>query len=483
VKELLFNSYEFIFYFLPIVFVVYFLLKRVQVSWLSKVWLVAASLFFYGWWNPKYLILIIGSIVVNFLISKMMLKWRHKQGFILTVGIAFNVALLGYYKYADFFISNVNRVFDTHIGLLQLALPLAISFFTFQQIAFLVDAYRGETKHYSFLSYCFFVTFFPQLIAGPIVHHSEVMGQFEDKKNDKISAKNVGVGLYIFSIGLFKKVMIADTFAIWANQGFNGAYQLTFIDGWITSLAYTFQLYFDFSGYCDMAIGAALLFNIKLPVNFFSPYKATNIQDFWRTWHMTLNRFLTQYVYIPLGGSKKGKVRTYVNIFIVFLVSGFWHGAGWTFIIWGCLHGIASMIYRLWSRLNIQLPKWFAWFITFNFVNAAWVFFRANSIDQALVILKAMLGFNGIVFPAALADIVPPLQHLTSPYGIWGLYDMAVYIGIIFVFLIVILRQRNSIEMMEAFRPTWKHAAFSAVITIITILSLNKVSDFIYFNF
>lgn len=480
---MLFNSYEFIFYFLPIVFVVYFLLKKVNVSWLSKVWLVAASLFFYGWWNPKYLTLIIASIVVNFVLSKIMDSLKQRKEIVLTIGIIFNVALLGYFKYADFFISNVNSVFNTNIALLQLALPLAISFFTFQQIAFLVDAYRGETKHYSFLSYCFFVTFFPQLIAGPIVHHSEVMGQFEDKKNNSISAKNVSVGLYIFSIGLFKKVMIADTFAIWANAGYEGANQLTFVEGWITSLAYTFQLYFDFSGYCDMAIGAALLFNIKLPINFFSPYKATNIQEFWRTWHMTLNRFLTQYVYIPLGGSKKGKVRTYVNIFLVFFISGFWHGAGWTFIIWGCLHGLASIMYRLWSRFNISLPKWLAWFITFQFVNFAWVFFRATSIDQALTVLKAMAGLNGFKLPAAFASIVPSLQSITSPHLIWGLYDISLYIAAILIAFVIVLSQRNSIEMMESFRPTWKHAAFSAAITVITILSLNKVSDFIYFNF
>ena len=294
---------------------------------------------------------------------------------ILIVAIAANLALLGYFKYSDFLIDNLNFAFNLHIHSLNLLLPLAISFFTFQQIAYLVDSYSGgSTKEYNFLNYCLFVTFFPQLIAGPIVHHKEVMPQFGNLKSKVPNYKNIALGIFVFSLGLFKKVLIADTFAVWASNGFDKAEILSLIEAWVTSLSYTFQLYFDFSGYCDMAIGAALLFNIKLPINFNSPYKASDIQDFWRRWHITLSRFLRDYVYIPLGGNRKGRARTYLNLILTFIIGGIWHGAGWTFIFWGFLHGLALMIHRFWHNLGFRMNKVLAWFITFNFVNIAWVF-------------------------------------------------------------------------------------------------------------
>lgn len=250
----------------------------------------------------------------------------------LILGIMANIALLGYFKYSDFFIENINDVFKTNMALLNLTLPLAISFFTFQQIAYLVDSYKGKTQEYDVVNYAVFVTFFPQLIAGPIVHHKEMMPQFAYASNNRINAENISRGLFIFAIGLFKKVVIADTFAIYANEGFDVAKVLSFYEAWATSLSYTFQLYFDFSGYTDMAIGLALLFNIVLPFNFNSPYKALNIQDFWRRWHMTLSRFLRDYIYIPLGGNRKGTVLTYRNLMATFVIGGLWHGAAWTFV-------------------------------------------------------------------------------------------------------------------------------------------------------
>ena len=287
-------------------------------------------------------------MLFNFLIGTAINKMTVKKP-LLIIGIIGNVAVLGYYKYVDFILSTVNTVAHTNFTLLHIMLPLAISFFTFQQIAYLVDTYKGETAHYNFISYALFVTFFPQLIAGPIVHHKEMMPQFEDTTNKKINYENIAKGLFIFCIGLTKKVAIADTFAVWANDGFANYTLLSNAEVWFTSLAYSMQLYFDFSGYCDMAIGIALLFNIKLPVNFFSPYKALSVQQFWRQWHMTLGRFLTQYIYIPLGGSRKGSLRTYVNVFAIFFISGLWHGAGWTFIIWGTAHGLAVITNRLWE--------------------------------------------------------------------------------------------------------------------------------------
>ena len=318
---------------------------------------------------------------------------------VLTFGLASNLALLGYFKYSDFFIENLNNGLALNIEPLNLALPLAISFFTFQQIAYLIDSYRLETQEYDFLNYAVFVTFFPQLIAGPIVHHKEMMPQFANIRTKVINYKNITLGLFIFTIGLFKKVIIADTFSVWATGGFDTATTLSLLEAWATSISYTFQLYFDFSGYTDMAIGLALLFNINLPINFNSPYKATNIQDFWRRWHITLSRFLRDYIYIPLGGNRKSSYRTYENLMATFVLGGIWHGAGWTFIFWGFLHGSAIIIHRLWSQLGIKLWTWLAWLITFNFINIAWVFFRAKEWGAALKVLSAMFSFNHIVLP------------------------------------------------------------------------------------
>lgn len=485
---MLFNSIEFIFLFLPIAFIVYFILNKRKLTTAATVWLVFTSLFFYSWWNIAYLPLILVSMIINYAIGIKLgqdSKAPAKKA-LLTVGMIFNISLLGYFKYSDFFITNINQLFDADFSLLYLALPLAISFFTFQQIAYLIDAYRGETKKYIFLNYCLFVTFFPQLIAGPIVQHHEIMPQFADEEKKKINLQNIAMGIFIFCIGLFKKVVIADTFAIWATKGFDQMESLTFVEGWLVSLSYTFQLYFDFSGYTDMAMGAALLFNIKLPVNFNSPYKALNIQDFWRRWHITLSRFLTSYLYIPLGGNRKGKVRTYVNIMIIFLVSGFWHGAGWTFIFWGFLHGAASVICRYWSKFNIRMPKWLAWFITFNFVNAAWVFFRATTWSDAMKVLKAMAGMNGFTLPPALASTLASLQQYGVQFG-----DMAIENGnLLFVYLliafIVILLCKNSMQLLESFKPNWTSSLFitSTIFIIIYVtFKFNRNSEFLYFNF
>jgi len=395
---LLFNSHIFIFAFLPITFFVYFYLNSKRLTEASKAFLVLSSLFFYSWWNIAYLPIILVSMLFNYIIgvslSKENTHIKMSKKTLLTFGIIVNVALLGYFKYADFFIENINFAIGTQVPLLHLALPLAISFFTFQQVAYLVDSYRGETKEYDFLNYANFVTFFPQLIAGPIVHHAEMMPQFFKTKNKVKNYKNIAMGFFIFSIGLFKKVVIADTFAVWATQGFDVAEKLNLIEAWVTSLSYTFQLYFDFSGYTDMAIGAALLFNIKLPINFNSPYKATSIQDFWRRWHITLSRFLRDYIYIPLGGNRKGNFRTYTNLLATFIIGGIWHGAGWTFIFWGFLHGIALVIQKAWNQLGFRMHTVLAWFITFNFINIAWVFFRAKEWEDAIHVLQGMFGFS-----------------------------------------------------------------------------------------
>jgi alginate O-acetyltransferase complex protein AlgI len=482
-KNVLFNSYVFILGFLPVVFLTYYLLLKLNNKYVAKSFLVLASLYFYSYWNIKYLPLILASIIVNFFLSWLINKNLEKKSkkLYLVVGIIFNVILLGYYKYYDFFITNVNYLFSTNIPLLQLALPLAISFFTFQQIAYLVDTFRGETQGYKFLDYALFVTFFPQLIAGPIVHHSEIISQLREEKNYKLNIKNISAGIYIFSLGLFKKVIIADTFAQWANQGYENISSLTVFDSWITTLSYTFQLYFDFSGYCDMAMGLALLFNIKLPINFNSPYKSLNIQEFWRRWHITLGRFFTQYVYIPLGGNRKGPIRTYFNVFFIFFLSGIWHGAGWTFVIWGVLHGLASILYRFWKGFNIQLPKWFSWFLTFGFVHVAWVYFRSPSVDIANQMLYKMFNIGDFHFPPKINSL---LNELLGTHFVPRNYYFDLKLSLLMlVTLVIVIITKNSVEKLNTFKPNYKNAVIVSLLAVLSLLYLNRVSEFLYFNF
>ncbi len=339
---MLFNSYGFIFLFLPVVLLGFYQLGRIS-HFYAALWLALASLFFYGYWNPAYVGLLLGSIVCNYSFGRWIAQAgiapvpvRQKQ--LLIIAITANLALLGYYKYANFFINNLNPVLGTSWNLGNILLPLGISFFTFTQIAFLVDTYQGKVKEYSFTHYALFVTSFPHLIAGPILHHKEMMPQFAKPGSYQINWANIAVGLTIFICGLAKKVLIADHLNEFATPIFNavgaGGHPMLF-EAWVGALAYTLQLYFDFSGYSDMAIGLSLMFNVRLPMNFNSPYKATTIIEFWRRWHMTLSRFLRDYLYIPLGGNRKGKIYRYRNLIITMLLGGLWHGAGWTFLIWG----------------------------------------------------------------------------------------------------------------------------------------------------
>ena len=488
---MLFNSYVFIFVFLPITFFVYFYLNHKRFTEISKGFLVCCSLFFYSWWNVAYLPIILVSMMFNFVIGRSLNKThinkskKFSKKIILIFGIIFNLSLLFYFKYTDFLIENFNLAFGSNAELLQLTLPLAISFFTFQQIAYLIDCYREETREYNFLNYSLFVTFFPQLIAGPIVHHKEMMPQFVKTSNKIKNYRNICMGLFIFSIGLFKKVIIADTFAVWATQGFDVAITLNLFEAWATSLSYTFQLYFDFSGYTDMAIGLALLFNIKLPINFNSPYKATNIQDFWKRWHITLSRFLRDYVYIPLGGNKKGEFRRYNNLMATFVIGGLWHGAGWTFLLWGFLHGLALVVQKFWSKLGFKLWTWLAWLITFNFVNIAWVFFRAKEWGDVAKVLGAMFSFDNIVLPNILESRLAFLIDIGINFGnfvqnING--DSYTPAWILFGFILVLLF-KNSIEQVNKFKTNTWHLLINTALLLVALTSINTVSNFLYYNF
>jgi len=479
---MLFNSYIYIFAFLPITFFIYFYLLKQRFIVGAKIFLVFASLFFYSWWNIIYLPIILTSMLFNYAIGNSLnANIKINRKYVLIFGITINLISLGYFKYRDFFIDNIDLLLNIDIPLLHLALPLGISFFTFQQISYLVDSYRGETKEYDFLNYALFVTFFPQLIAGPIVHHKEMIPQFMNKWNLVKNYKNIALGMFIFSIGLFKKVIIADTFAIWANNGFDYAHHLNMLEAWATSLSYTFELYFDFSGYTDMAIGAAFLFNIKLPINFDSPYKALNIQDFWRRWHITLSRFLKDYIYIPLGGNRKGEIRTYLNLISTFVLAGLWHGASWMFVFWGMLHGIALIIHRIWQKFKIKMWKWLAWFFTFNFINIAWIFFRAKDWNSAIKVLDGM--FNGKLI---ISDKLQKI--LDCKYIYFG--KVTKHIGggdklLIWLLggIIVVLFFKNTTMYLSKYKLSYKDLLISSIFFVYAILNLTKISEFIYFNF
>jgi len=488
---LLFNSYIFIFLFLPISFFVYFFLNKKRLVTAAKAWLVFTSLFFYSWWNIAYLPLILGSVLFNYVIAQSMLNYdeKSKKGLsklrLLQIGLALNIGFLGYFKYMDFFIENVNWSLGLDLPLLHLALPLAISFYTLQQIAFLVDSYEGLTKEKDFLDYTVFVTFFPQLIAGPIVHHAEMMPQFSILKNKVLNYKNIAMGLFIFTIGLFKKVVIADTFALWANTGFDQAVTLNFFEAWATSLSYTFQLYFDFSGYADMAIGAALIFNIKIPFNFNSPYRAKGIIEYWQRWHITLTEFITTYVYTPILRSferitfAKAMFATFAAMFI----SGIWHGAGWTFVVWGLLHATALVINHYWRKYKFKMHPFIAWFITFNFVNITMIVFRAKDFETVFKILKGMFMGDIVLYHKWLVYF-PFLQDYVA-FGSW-MQDINatkyVFNYIILAFIMVMF-VKNSQEWMNALKFNKRYLVAGIFMLSLSLLKLNEVTEFLYFNF
>lgn len=389
----------------------------------------------------------------------------------LIIGISGNLSLLAYFKYSDFFIKNFNAVFNENISLLNLALPLAISFFTFQQIAYLVDSYKCKTNSESFIDYTLFVSFFPQLISGPIVHHREMMPQFKKLDIFSINYKNIAEGLFLFSIGLFKKVVLADTFADWSNAGFQNSDSLNCIEAWVTSLSFSFQIYFDFSGYTDMALGSALLFNIRLPINFNSPYKAKSVRDFWQRWHITLSRFLKEYVYIPLGGNRASELIVITNLLIVFFLGGLWHGAGWSFITWGLLHGVGVLCERFWKKLNIKLPPIIAWILTFIYINVTMVVFRAQNLDEAINITFSMAGYNPIPIHGGLDDWL--FQVNGSAWTlVWIFFGFVLTLGF-----------SNSNQIVKCFNFSIRTVLWSGAAFVTAILSLNKVSEFIYFNF
>jgi alginate O-acetyltransferase complex protein AlgI len=499
---MLFSSYSFLFFFLPVTLVGFILLSRVCSPKAARIWLVLASLFFYGWWNPSYVSLILLSMMFNYTLGRHLGRrvrlGRRAKG-VLFLGVASNLALLGYFKYANFFVHSVNAVLGSHWDCGRILLPLGISFFTFTQIAYLVDVSQGVVCEYAVGDFLLFVTFFPHLIAGPIIHHSQMMPQFAQLKTYRFDWNNLAVGLGLLSMGLFKKVVIADGMVDSVTKVFNAAAANQGLyprDAWAGVLAYTFQIYFDFSGYSDMAIALAMMFGIVLPQNFNSPYKAQNLADFWRRWHMTLSRFLRDYLYIPLGGNRRGKLRRYMNLILTMLLGGLWHGAAWTFVLWGLFHGIGLAVYHgwqtFWSKLHPDRTLWPVWLstwagraVTMLFVVVGWAFFRSANITTTQHICATMFGVG--TAPAVGAPLL-----IKSKIWLW--------LGILVPFVWCL---PNTTEIMGhhltpaqpaegaacakrrwfQWKKTLPWAYATGLLLAASILGLSHVGEFLYYNF
>lgn len=501
---MLFNSFAFLLLFLPITLVAFYAARKWMTAQASIALLVVASLFFYGYWKPVYLLLLAGSVIVNFGFGRL-LSVDSPSRALLTLGITINLGLLGYFKYSSFLVDNANELVGLGLPVPEVILPLAISFFTFQQIAYLVDCYRHAAHEKSFLNYCLFVSFFPQLIAGPIVHHKEIMPQLNRMVADPQLRPRFAAGITLFIFGLFKKVVVADNFAIYSNRFYDSASAGTAYtgDAWVAALSYHFQIYFDFSGYSDMAIGLGLLFGIVLPINFNSPYKARSIVDFWRRWHMTLSRFLRDYLYITLGGNRKGRTRRYINLFATMLLGGLWHGAAWTFVIWGGLHGCYLVINHAWQAIleKFELSgvtknpfyRSLSLVLTTMAVVIAWVYFRAPEFSVANETVLAMMG-NGEL---GLSD---PYRHFVSSTGFFGFASLltgaavspALFIPLLFAAaLMFTVCVPNSIEVLNLtesdgvikWRPGPGWAFVSAVMLCCSFVGMFGSTEFIYFQF
>lgn len=496
---MLFNSYIFIFLFLPVTLFIFFFIGRQENYRAAFLWLIGSSLFFYAWWNPAYLFLILFSIILNysaglFLANQKILKPIRKS--LLVVAIIINLALIGYFKYTNFFIDTLNSAIGSQFPLQDIILPLAISFFTFQQIAYLVDTYIGLTKEKDFLNYCLFVSFFPQLIAGPIVHHKDLIPQFLNEGIYKFSYKTFAIGLNTFIIGLFKKVVLADGISVYAEKSFAISTEahstLSFLEAWGGALAFTIQIYFDFSGYSDMAIGMALMIGIVLPLNFNSPFKACSISDFWSRWHITLSNWFRSYVYIPLGGNKRGSIRTFFNLALTMLFCGLWHGASWNFIFFGLTHGVYLIINHSWKNfiftsandnfLFLFLKKRISHLITFLAVTVSFVFFRAESFDSALNVLASMLGFTEQFKYSFEGGIFLFWYLFVSLIIVWCFPNSQQISRFFTSHILGIVSHHPKLLWFNRVRPLAYSVVFASML-FLAIVFMQSESEFIYFRF
>ena len=484
---MLFNSYIFVLFFLPLCIAGYFGCNRFEKRTLAQVFLLGMSLWFYGYFHVEYLFIIVSSILCNYFFYVLLQGSfsRGRRKWLLAGALVLNVGILFYFKYFNFFLENMNEILGRDFAMRSILLPLGISFFTFQQLSFVIDAYKGEVPAYRFLDYACFVTYFPQLIAGPIVTHDELILQFMDERKKRFQCDNFVRGIYLFTLGLGKKVLIADTFGNGVNWGFANMGELDSTNAFLVMLFYTIQIYFDFSGYCDMAVGLGRMMNLDLPLNFNSPYRAATITEFWDRWHMTLTRFFTRYVYIPLGGSRRGTLRTCRNVMVVFLVSGLWHGANWTFVLWGACHGVCSVLTRLCKGMLVKIPRAVRWLGTFLFLNVTWVLFRADSIEDAARLLGKMAAFNfGPVSAELTAGFyLPECRLLDSLIPFTGICPEFFLIAFTAAALFLLFGVKSAYEKMKEFEPTYGRMLAAAAVLVWCICSFSGVSTFLYFNF
>ena len=490
---MLFNSYEFIFIFCPIVFFGYFKLGKIDAqrpdSNFANIWLTVSSLFFYGWWDFRFLPLLVGSILTNYFIAGKILDSRPKDNpreknssckIFFLLGLAFNVGLLGYFKYLDFLLENLNGL-GAGFELMNLILPLGISFFTITQLLYLFDCYEGTTKDHSLINYSLFVSFFPHLMAGPILYHRQMMTQFRDKNLRLANFDNIAHGLTLFIIGLSKKVLIADELSPYIQAGYSSPEELTTFAAWLTAISYMLQLYFDFSGYSDMAVGLSRMMNLEIPINFNSPYRATGMINFWQRWHISLTNAITACVYMPIVRRLKTRTvsHTIIASFIAFFIVGIWHGAGWTFVIFALMNSLGVIVNYLWKYKKFSMPKIPAHIITLLFVMTTMVFFRANSVDDALTVLAAMFGANGTEYPRRIVEFMMDFGVSLTVGNVPGLLPK-------FEFVTAILLAAfcpNSNELVKNFKPNYKWAAIITLLFAWAILAMTKPTEFLYFQF
>ena len=476
---MIFSTYEFILLFLPIVLIGYHLINKLEYYTLAKIWLIMASLIFYYLGSPDFFWYFVGSVVGNYIIgssiSKLDIEKNKKERKILcAIGLIGNIALLGYYKYANFFIDNFNYLTKSNVALTNIILPIGISFFTFQLIAYIVDSYRGETSEYNILDYLLFITFFPQLIVGPIVHHKEMVTQFENKENKKINWDNIVKGIFLFTLGVAKKILIADSLTTDAQTFFTGiGTGLTLLPSWFHSIEYTVSYYFDLSGYADMAIGLGLMFNVIIPHNFNSPYKARNFQEYWKRWHITLSRFLSTYIFRSVY-KKDNKWRNYyIATMITFLVSGFWHGAGWTFVVWGIVNGIFVCMAAFMNKKGKKFPFLISFSLTMIGIVLTRILFVSNTFTDALNVYKGLINFSslGNSFKAIGINLLEFVLN-NKKCG-----------SILFLGILICWFAPNSREIMEKFKTNKKTAIIAAILMFICLINMNKVVQFLYFQF
>lgn len=481
---MLFNSYEFIFLFLPVVLAGYFFIGKKH-DRAANVWLALASLFFYGYWNKNYLPLLIMSIAVNYTFAGLILNARSnknashsKMYFIL--GLIFNLGLLGYYKYFNFMIENLNRL-GTNFELINVILPLGISFFTITQLLYLFDCYEGVAKDHNLVNYALFVSFFPHLMAGPILYHRQMMKQFDNPSLRQLDWSNMSRGLTLFIIGLMKKVLIADELSPYVGLGYSHTAELDCLTAWLVAISYMLQLYFDFSGYSDMAVGLSRIMNLEIPINFNSPYRASSMINFWQRWHISLTNAITACVYMPIVKFLKTRtlMHTITASFISLFIVGIWHGAGWTFVIFAFLNAIGITINYIWKHYKLSMPKILAHIITLTYVLLTMVFFRASSVQDAINVFKSMAGLNGIVFPQKIVTLAEHLGILIPVGDVPGTLSKTIFI----IAVLLVALCPNSNQLIKNFKPSYTWLVVIVVGFILTILSMTQPTEFLYFQF